>query len=115
MAPLPSPRDGKSTRVSSSPLASPRDKAIAQLSPRDKAGGGPLPSPRDTRKVAPTGPSPLLSPREGKPSPRDENIISPRQGPKPHHRDRALAYSTVGTPDYIAPEVFTFFFTFIIK
>ena len=24
---------------------------------------------------------------------------------RPHHRDRALAYSTVGTPDYIAPEV----------
>lgn len=26
-------------------------------------------------------------------------------GKKPSHRDRALAYSTVGTPDYIAPEV----------
>lgn len=25
---------------------------------------------------------------------------------KPHKRDRKLAYSTVGTPDYIAPEVF---------
>jgi serine/threonine protein kinase len=24
---------------------------------------------------------------------------------RPHHRERALAYSTVGTPDYIAPEV----------
>jgi hypothetical protein len=25
---------------------------------------------------------------------------------KPGHRERALAYSTVGTPDYIAPEVY---------
>jgi serine/threonine protein kinase len=24
---------------------------------------------------------------------------------RPGHRDRVLAYSTVGTPDYIAPEV----------
>lgn len=27
------------------------------------------------------------------------------QASKPHHRERELAYSTVGTPDYIAPEV----------
>ncbi len=27
------------------------------------------------------------------------------QGKKSAHRDRILAYSTVGTPDYIAPEV----------
>lgn len=27
------------------------------------------------------------------------------QGKKSQHRDRILAYSTVGTPDYIAPEV----------
>ena len=29
-----------------------------------------------------------------------------RAGQKPTHRSRTLAYSTVGTPDYIAPEVF---------
>lgn len=28
-----------------------------------------------------------------------------KQGLKSLHRDRILAYSTVGTPDYIAPEV----------
>lgn len=33
--------------------------------------------------------------------------ISPESGrmTRPTHRERALAYSTVGTPDYIAPEV----------
>lgn len=31
------------------------------------------------------------------------NVLTPRS--RPSHRDRALAYSTVGTPDYIAPEV----------
>lgn len=30
----------------------------------------------------------------------------------PGHRDRTLVYSTVGTPDYIAPEVIFFFFVF---
>lgn len=29
------------------------------------------------------------------------------QGKKSAHRERILAYSTVGTPDYIAPEVLT--------
>lgn len=42
-------------------------------------------------------------------SPREDVGLSPRTpaatSAKPHHRDRALAYSTVGTPDYIAPEV----------
>jgi serine/threonine protein kinase len=28
-----------------------------------------------------------------------------REGKKSIHRERILAYSTVGTPDYIAPEV----------
>eukprot|EP01036_Dinobryon_divergens_P024063 gene24063-32478_t len=31
----------------------------------------------------------------------------PRMGKKSAHRERILAYSTVGTPDYIAPEVLT--------
>jgi serine/threonine kinase 38 len=30
---------------------------------------------------------------------------SPQRNIKPSHRERALAYSTVGTPDYVAPEV----------
>ena len=31
--------------------------------------------------------------------------LSPTPQSTPGHRDRSLVYSTVGTPDYIAPEV----------
>jgi serine/threonine kinase 38 len=36
--------------------------------------------------------------------PADENDLMPSSSK--YRRDRKLAYSTVGTPDYIAPEVF---------
>ena len=42
------------------------------------------------------GPDGGLTESEGGSSPRSK---------RPHHRERVLAYSTVGTPDYIAPEV----------
>lgn len=51
---------------------------------------------------------PSPSSRRTLPSTNDANSIYSTlraQGKKSQHRDRILAYSTVGTPDYIAPEV----------
>merc|ERR1712194_574277 len=46
------------------------------------------------------------SSQPAKTAPELERVASSAPGgTKPPHRDRGLVYSTVGTPDYIAPEV----------
>ena len=55
--------------------------------------------------------SPPSTATHSRPSSRDKKnsrpLLENEKESIPTHRERALAYSTVGTPDYIAPEVLT--------